>query len=324
MAQAMKIVVVGDVMLDRYVDGRLERFSQEAPVPVFDCDHTRYYPGGAANVAANVAALGENCFLVGCVGSDDAAADLLVVLRGLCIESDLVVCSDRLTTIKSRYCVAGQQIFRTDSETRSPVRDQRVLKAALRALDGASALVISDYGKGVIAGLETRDLVTLLDLALISMPVIVDAREGFWRFRGATVVKPNRIELDGTTASDGVHKQASELRGIVGCSAVVATLGADGMVVANSDGEMDIPAHYREVADVIGAGDTVAAALAVEMARGKSVVQAARFANAAAAVVVGKRGTATATRAETEAVLDADHPRDEILKDYRVSWSVAR
>jgi D-beta-D-heptose 7-phosphate kinase/D-beta-D-heptose 1-phosphate adenosyltransferase len=279
------ILVIGDAMVDRYIDGRIRRMAQEAPIPVFEPEGDwRDYPGGAANVAANIEALGEKAVLVG---------------------GDMV-------SVKTRYVVGGNLVFRIDEDARDPiVNPRRVIAAAAAVIEHADAIVISDYGKGIIS--ETVAAWVMAEMRASGLPLIVDPKPPWLMdaWRGATVVKLNEGEAAIVSERCGFDafmdvKRASDMRRAFGCEAVVLTLGADGMLLYGGDDVREhIPAVAREVFDVVGAGDTVAAALAVGLSRGWGMLKAARFANAAAGVVVGKHGTATATMAEVEAALAA-------------------
>lgn len=282
------ILVIGDAMVDRYIDGRIRRMAQEAPVAVFEpTGDYREYPGGAANVAANVAALGEKVVLVG----DGLAPPIR----------------------KTRYVVGGNLILRVDEETENPRIDPtRVIDAAAKVMGGASAVVISDYGKGVIS--EEVAAYAVQAAREWGIPLIVDpkpplAYPAFWR--GASVIKLNEPEaaIIAGMANDPPKPHSPErtaflVRGFCECDHVVMTAGIRGMFWASGQGTLHILAHECEVSDVVGAGDTVAAALAVGLSRGWGMERAARFANAAASIVVGKHGTATASEAEVDKVFE--------------------
>lgn len=275
------ILVIGDAMIDHYIDGAVSRMAQEAPVPVFVPDsNVRAYPGGAANVAANIEALGEKAVLVSWGKS-----------------------------IKTRYVVNGNIVFRIDNDTKSLARYEDIIEHAAAHAPHASAIVISDYGKGVVsepvaawAGAAARTH---------GVPLIVDPRPPNCMecWRGATVVKMNFDEARIATSHHLYRHSVSDIAAILmnelGCANLIVTLGASGMILADKRGEVQIPSAARDIFDVVGAGDSVAAGLAIGLVRGWTVERAARFANAAAGVVVGKRGTATATIAEVEAALNA-------------------
>ena len=264
-----RVVVVGDGIIDRWIYGRVERISPEAPVPVFIHERQEDRPGGAFNVGANLEALG-------CQPT---------VLTDLAIPSPL----------KERYIASGQQLFRCDREQIREI-DPHVARDIFRQATASpliGALVLSDYGKGVLLGNLPA---LLIEWARgFNIPVIADPKQHWKRYAGATVVTPNLAELG--------DDQPDYLRGIYGFDAVLVTKGAAGMTLHASDGALDIPATAREVFDVCGAGDSVVAVLAAALAVGYPLPEAARLANAAAGVVVSKSGTATCSLAELEAAL---------------------
>ncbi len=304
-----RVLVVGDVMLDRFVYGAVERISPEAPIPVLRIEREAAMLGGAGNVLRNLAALGVATDLVAVVGDDAAGREV----QALALEETgdgcrLLVHQGRPTTIKERYIAAGQQLLRTDREAAHPLAPEtaRELVAAARAaLAGAGALVLSDYGKGV---LEPATLGALIEAAgSAGCPVVVDPKgRDFGIYRGATLVTPNRHELEQAsglpTASDeDIALAARAIIDTCGIEAVLATRGPQGMTLLGTGGKgkhLRLPAEAREVFDVSGAGDTVAAVAAAALAAGLSLEDAARLANVAAGIVVGKLGTAVAKPAE--------------------------
>lgn len=293
------ILVIGDIMLDHYVEGRVRRIAQEAPAPVFELDPAgrhSWHPGGAANVAKNIAALGERVMLLGAVGADLMEDVLRASFRGDDIEFRLTAAKSGLTTQKTRYIADGKQVFRVDREDTAALFTSVDLFAALGdGVEDVDAIVISDYGKGVVT--EAIATWAMAAARRLGIPIIVDPKPPrlMQCWRGATVVKMNEPEAEIADA-DLVT---------LGCEYLIITRGDDGMDLYGEDVVDHIPAHRREVFDVVGAGDTVAAALAVALARGHSVRWSAHFANAAAGVVVGKRGTATASLAEIDRALQA-------------------
>ncbi len=321
-----RVLVVGDVMLDRFVYGAVERISPEAPIPVLRIEREAAMLGGAGNVLRNLAALGVATDLVAVVGDDAAGREV----RGLALKETgdgcrLLVHQGRPTTIKERYIAAGQQLLRTDREAAQPLAPEaaRELVAAARAaLAGAGALVLSDYGKGAI---EPATLGALIEAAgSAGCPVVVDPKgRDFGIYRGATLVTPNRHELEQAsslpTASDGdVALAAQAIIDTCGIEAVLATRGPQGMTLVGAGGKggpLHLPAAAREVFDVSGAGDTVAAVAAAALAAGLSLEDAARLANVAAGIVVGKLGTAVAKPAE---MLHALHASDLLAAEAKV------
>jgi D-beta-D-heptose 7-phosphate kinase/D-beta-D-heptose 1-phosphate adenosyltransferase len=300
--KSRRIVVIGDVMLDRYLLGDTHRLSPEAPVPVITVRETRSALGGAANVAANVAAIGASCRLVGAVGDDSHAGAIRAELAASRLEDKhLVQVSGRPTTTKTRVLARNQQIVRIDEEIESPLEGQdqeRLISTALAALVDADALVLEDYNKGAL----TEPLITASIAAARrrGIPVVVDPKfRNFFAFAGATVFKPNRRELEAAmgAAVDLEHPEALPATfERLGVDHLLLTLGERGMALIAADGLVRrIPTTARDVYDVVGAGDTVTAYLATSLAAGASAYEAAVVANYAAGVEVGKLGAATVT-----------------------------
>jgi len=305
------IAIIGDLMLDRYLAGDVERISPEAPVPVVSVDEDRVVPGGAANVAANVAALGAIPILIGVVGDDDAGQSLIAALDALgVVTSGIVVVPGRPTTTKTRIVARGQQVVRIDREVTNALPDrgrEAVRLGAMSAIAGAAALLLEDYDKGTIDAMLAGELVTAGRATRI--PVVVDPKlRNFFAYSGATVFKPNRRELEAAFSSRFTEEDG-DLEGArqrVGADHLLVTLGADGMVLSSA-GTPELrraPSLTRDVFDVAGAGDTVAAWVATALAAGANVAEAAWLANAAAGIEVGKRGTASVAPAEVLEVID--------------------
>ncbi len=318
-----RVAVIGDLMLDRYVYGSVDRVSPEAPIPVLGIERDAVMLGGAGNVARNVAALGAKAVLIGVTGEDgsgEAVADLLAGEDD--IDARITVCQGRATSVKTRFVAAAQQLLRTDRDDRAELGSEEaeaVLAAALAAIEEAGAVVLSDYAKGVLS----RDLIEKVTAAAASkgISVIADpkARE-FGRYRGADIITPNRAELAAATGigvddNAGAEAAARQIIDDCGIAAVLATRGADGMTLVRGAEEPEhIAARAREVFDVSGAGDTVVAALAAALAAGADLAAAAELANAAAGVVVGKVGTAVAYADDLEASLHAGDLMDADAK----------
>jgi D-glycero-beta-D-manno-heptose-7-phosphate kinase len=313
MAQC-RVVVVGDAMLDIYLAGDAERISPEAPVPVVTVHSRRQALGGAANVAANVAAIGGEARLVAVIG-DDARADSL---RGELVAhrlSDryLVSAPARPTTSKTRVMARGQQVVRIDEEVDDPIADrtEQALMAGLEeAMADADAVLIEDYNKGALTPSVIECAMTLARRR--GVPVVVDPKfKNFFAYRGASVFKPNRRELEQAMGAALELEQPDALPTALARLAVdnlLLTLGADGMVLVTKDKVITrIPAMAREVFDVSGAGDTVTAWLGTALAAGAAVREAAQIANYAAGIEVGKSGVATASPTEVMAVHDSYH-----------------
>lgn len=309
------VLVIGDVMLDRFVRGAVDRISPEAPIPILSIRGETAFPGGAGNVVRNLSAVGTASDLIALVGEDDAARRLEALLSDGEGTGDtrLSLCrsATRPTAVKTRFMAGTQQLLRTDEEETGPLTpaEEQSLMAALRAaLPKAGAVVISDYGKGVCAGpvLET----VIAEAAKAGLPVLVDPKGAdFGRYRGADLVTPNRAELalatGMPTASDAdVVAAARKIISDCGIRAVLATRSEQGMSLVLADQAHHLPVQAREVFDVAGAGDTVVALMAAGLAAGESPLAAAWVANLAGGVVVAKAGTAVAYPDE---LLAADH-----------------
>lgn len=305
-AAGLRVVVIGDAMLDRYVEGSVERISPEAPVPVVHVTNDRTALGGAANVAAGVVALGADCTLIALAGQDDAGDLLEEALGTLGIPAaGLVRTPGRPTTQKTRILGGRQQMLRVDREANEPpsaAAVEELARAAEAALAGADVLVFQDYDKGTITPTVAR---RLLDAAAQrQVPTIVDPKlRHFFDFRGSTVFKPNRREL---AAGLGVEDTAVDdldlapVRERLGVHNLLLTLGREGMVLIGRDvdGVQRIPSLAREVYDVTGAGDTVLAVTAIAMAGGAGLVDAARLATVAAGLEVSRAGAVPITASE--------------------------
>ena len=300
-----RILVVGDVMLDRYWFGEVSRISPEAPVPVVKVERTEERPGGAANVARNAAALGAKTTLLSVVGADEAGISLARLMAAEGVETSLHEDADLSTTIKLRVVGRQQQLLRIDFESQ-PTHE--VLRAKLadfeRQLTNCDVVILSDYGKGGLTHIS--DMIKLARAA--GKPVLADPKgEDYARYAGVTLLTPNRAELRqvvGRWSSEAdLNARAKRLRDELGLEALLVTRSEEGMTLFRGDEALHEPAVAREVFDVSGAGDTVIAAMAVMLAAGLDLAQAMHIANRAAGVVVGKLGTAVVTRQELEAAL---------------------
>jgi len=311
-----RVLCVGDVMLDRYVYGEVDRISPEAPIPVVRIERETAMVGGAGNVARNIAALKGWTRLVGVAGDDPAGAEL----RGLLaaepgVAPAILIEEGRGTTVKTRYVSSRQQMLRADRESLGPLSERvRTAMVSLirQELPDCGVVVLSDYGKGVLATETLRGVIAAA--RGYARPVIVDPKgTDFSRYRGASLITPNRRELAAATgtATDndpGVVAAARRIVDTCGIDAVLVTKSEAGMTLVLGRGEaLHIPAKAREVFDVSGAGDTVVATMAVACAAGISWPEAARLANAAAGIVVGKPGTAVI---HAEELVSALHAQD--------------
>jgi rfaE bifunctional protein kinase chain/domain len=305
-----KVLVVGDIILDRFIHGTVSRISPEAPIPVVDVAEERLLPGGAANVAHNIRALGGESFLIGAVGDDQNGDTFRQVLDGMGLSvAGLVEVPDRVTTVKSRIIAHHQQVVRVDREVRTPLPQpyQRLLLSQLEEeLPSARALVVSDYAKGVFDPPLLQKVGKMARRA--GVPLVVDPKPCHFPYPGATVVTPNREEAAGflgrSFSTAEIPEVAQQLLGATDWEAVLFTLGSEGMALAQRDRPVErIPARVREVFDVTGAGDTVVAVLALALGAGVPLSEAAHVANAAAGVVVGKVGTAVCTPEDLKAAL---------------------
>jgi rfaE bifunctional protein kinase chain/domain len=289
-----RVLVVGDVMLDRYWFGEVERISPEAPVPVVHIARHEERPGGAANVARNAAALGAQVTLVSVVGEDEAGRALEKLLAEERVHTSLHRDRSLPTTVKLRVIGRQQQLLRIDFET---VPSHEVLATKLadyeRTLPDCDVVVVSDYGKGGLAHIER-----MIELASArGTPILVDPKgEDFSRYRGATMLTPNRAEfkqVSGAWRSEAeLVAKAQAMRADLAVQALLITRSEEGMSLFTDAGALNIPAQAREVYDVSGAGDTVIATLGVLLGARADVESAVRIANKAAGIVVGKLGTA--------------------------------
>lgn len=305
-----KVLVAGDLILDHFVRGRVERISPEAPVPVVEVQSEKLALGGAANVAHNVQALGGKALLVGVVGDDRAGEDFLELagLSGM-DASGVVTEPGRHTSLKTRIVAHHQQMVRVDREVKGPISaaSAETVKRRLSALlPRCDAVVASDYAKGLFSPALLKWLGGACRKA--RKPYIVDPKPAHFPYPGATVVTPNRGEAAGFYGKPFATSEAPAVgRALLrrtDWEAVLLTLGEDGMVLCRRGGKpVAISAKVREVFDVTGAGDTVVAALAMGLAAGATLEISARLANVAAGVVVGKAGTAVCTPKELLAAL---------------------
>jgi rfaE bifunctional protein kinase chain/domain len=296
------LLVVGDVMLDRYWFGDSDRISPEAPVPVVQVAKVDERLGGAANVARNVAALGANTTILGVVGEDEAGNRISELLKQSGVNSQLEVDPNVPTTVKLRVIARQQQLIRLDfEETPSQTALEQKLARFEKALGTADVLVLSDYGKGALS-----QVAAMIEYARAQNKVIlVDPKgEDYEKYRGATVLTPNRSELRQVVGrwadEDDLARRAQDLRRSLGIQALLLTRSEEGMSLFTDQGVSHVRAQAREVFDVSGAGDTVIATLAVALAAQWPLDRAMALANRAGGIVVGKLGTATVTSEELQ------------------------
>ncbi len=299
-ARKARVLVVGDVMLDRYWFGEVSRISPEAPVPVVRIQRQEERPGGAANVARNAAALGARVTLLSAVGRDDAGQRLRALLRKDGINARLHIDTTMETTVKLRVIGRQQQLLRADFES-SP--NHEILHAKFfdygRLIKNVDVVILSDYGKGGLEHIEQMIAIARRE----KKPVLVDPKgDDFSRYRGATLITPNRSEFKAVTggwdSEREMTRRAQQLRSKLRATALLVTRSEEGMTLYTRDTRLHVSAQAREVYDVSGAGDTVIATLAVMLASGRGLTDAVHVANRAAGIVVGKFGTAMVTPAE--------------------------
>ncbi len=289
-----RVLVVGDVMLDRYWFGDVSRISPEAPVPVVRVGRTEERLGGAANVARNIAAIGAGAGLLSVVGADEAAGCIQSLLEADGIDAQLHRDPGLATTIKLRVIGRQQQLLRIDFET-EPAHDVLMSKLAdfeIR-LKQADLVILSDYGKGGLKHIERM----IESARAAGKPVLVDPKgDDYSRYRGATLLTPNRAEFREVAgrwkSEEDLTARAQKLRGELGLDALLITRSEEGMTLYREGDRLHVPAVAREVYDVSGAGDTVIAILGVMLAAGANFADAVGLANKAAGIVVGKLGTA--------------------------------
>lgn len=294
-----RVLVVGDVMLDRYWFGDVHRISPEAPVPVVQMSRTEDRLGGAANVARNAAMLGAQVTLIGAIGHDDAGEGLTQLARDAGV-TPLLAAGDQPTTMKLRVLGRQQQLLRVDFEEKPTANALAVLmQSAREQIAHHDVIVLSDYAKGVL-----HDVAELIAVARAAGKVVLVDPKGsdYTRYRGADLVTPNRIEMQEAvgawSSEDDLTARAQHLRQTLALSALLVTRSEQGMTLYTGEGRDHVEAQTQEVFDVSGAGDTVIATLSVMRAAGLDWHQAMRWANRAAGIVVGKLGTSVVTPEE--------------------------
>jgi D-beta-D-heptose 7-phosphate kinase/D-beta-D-heptose 1-phosphate adenosyltransferase len=309
-----KVLVVGDIILDRYVIGAAHRISPEAPIPVLTPDQQKYVLGGAANVALNVATLGGYAYLVGVVGHDESAREVERLLfsarrlSNMSISECLVEIPERPTTTKTRYMAGSHQILRVDHEETAPIADdyaEKLITLVKNIVPLVNVVILSDYAKGVLSDAVLDGILSLEEIdEIYSKTIIADPkRADLSMYRGATILTPNEAELrlaTGITIHTGEDATTAGRQALqdFGGAAVVVTRSAKGCSVVGREAILHLPTFAKDVADVSGAGDTLVATLAVATSVGASLEDATRLANYGAGIAVGKQGTATVSQQE--------------------------
>jgi len=302
-----RVVVVGDIVLDRFISGDVSRISPEAPIPVLAVKKEKEMLGGAGNVFANLTALGVSATVIALIGADDNGKTLSKIAKDKAGEASLVTHKTRPTTIKIRYTAQNQQLLRVDQEEATAIDDktaEAIFKQAEKAFKKADVLILSDYNKGVLTPSLIKRLIEAANAKNIK--VIVDPKGSDYSiYKGAYIVTPNKKELSEATGrhnlntDSDIKNAAQSLIQSSGIENVIATRSADGMSVISEEGqEAHFPTEAQEVYDVSGAGDTVIAVIAASIAAGVSLNEAAQIANRAGGLVVAKLGTATVTNDE--------------------------
>lgn len=296
------IVVVGDIMLDRYIEGDVSRVSPEAPIPVLRQQKVENFAGGAANVAAKVAGLEAEARLIGIVGKDEPGNVLVSELRRLGVDTSYMSMTDRPTTLKTRLMGRNHQMLRLDREDASVLteeEEEQVIAGIRRAMKGAAGLVIEDYGKGLLTEAVMKAAMTAASKAKI--PVVVDPNgRNYSRYKGAAVITPNNTEAAlGANLPDepSYREEAGRLLAKETGAVIAVTVGADGIILISPKGECThVPTRPVEVFDVTGAGDAVAAVMCLALASGEDMVTTARLANVAGGVIVQQFGVGKLSR----------------------------
>lgn len=318
-----RILIIGDLMLDHYVWGSVERISPEAPVQILKITRENNRLGGASNVALNLIALGAKAHICGIVGDDSDGKIIVDLLDSAGIERDLLcVKSDFQSIKKTRFIASNQQVLRVDRESVDMSLDNTILEKIKDTLDDFNAIILSDYGKGALGVDFTRQIIALANER--KMPILCDPKgDDYSKYANATLLTPNKKEAQIATniridSAETLLDSLKKLKNDYNLTYALITLSEDGMAIYD-DKMTQIPTLAKEVYDVTGAGDTVIAALAFGICTNMDIYESAKFANAAAAVVVGKIGSAQATRAEIFGVMgDETHLDDlELIADLK-------
>ncbi len=299
-----RLIVLGDLMLDEFIWGEVRRISPEAPVPVVEVKRESWHAGGAGNVVSNLLELGAQAIPIGIIGSDWAGERLRERFTAAGAETKFLIAdSARPTTVKTRIVAHHQQMIRADRESRLPISEaieNQVIAAFIEALPKVSAVVVSDYDKGV---LTPRVLQAVLAAAADKIVCLDPKIKHFSSYHPVTVITPNQLEAERATGIEitdevSLLAAAHQIRALLDCPHVLITRGEHGMTLVSAESVTHIPTMAREVYDVTGAGDTVIATLALALAAGAEIAEAALIANHAAGIVVGKVGTATISQSD--------------------------
>lgn len=327
-----RVLVIGDLMLDRYLWGAVERVSPEAPVPVVRLDHKTHVAGGAANVAANLRGLGCDVSLVGVMGADEDGRQLLELLRASRMDTaGILSLPNRPTICKTRILGGRQQMLRVDTEKTGELSPevQSLLLAGIEAqIASCSAIILSDYGKGLLSDSVCQTI--LHHGRKHSIPTFVDPKGlHYEKYAGCDVISPNRLELAAATSTDCTDldlllKKGERLRSSLGIGHLAVTLGELGITLLEPSGVHRFPALGREVFDVSGAGDTVIATMSAAVAAGLPLHEAIRLANLAAGIVVGKLGTVPISQEDLVAKLAAEQESSQAEKIWSLETLLKR
>ena len=299
-----RLIVLGDLMLDEFIWGEVRRISPEAPVPVVEVKRESWHAGGAGNVVSNLLELGAQAIPIGIIGNDWAGERLREQFTAAGAETRFLIAdSARPTTVKTRIVAHHQQMIRADRESRLPISEaieNQLIAAFIEALPNADAIVVSDYDKGM---LTPRVLQTVLAAAADKIVCLDPKLKNFAAYRPVTVVTPNQLEAERATEIEitdeaSLLAAAHKIRALLHCPHVLITRGEHGMTLVSEASVTHIPTMARDVYDVTGAGDTVIATLALALAAGAEIAEAALIANHAAGIVVGKVGTATVSQSD--------------------------
>jgi len=302
-----KVLIVGDLMLDEYLVGKITRLSPEAPVPIVEIEKINYVPGGAANSANNVSSLGDETILVGIIGNDENGQTLIKLLKKRGIKTTGVFNDpERPTTLKSRIVSQGQQVVRVDKESRKPIPkriERKILDFIKKTINRVDIILISDYAKGVVTPTLSQTIINLANK--IGKRVLIDPKgEDFNKYQGCFMITPNLKELETTLKIQvkdikNLPQAAKMLLAHVDSEAILTTLGADGMALTEKSGKCTtVPAADIKVVDISGAGDTAIAAFALSLSAGANYYEAMLISTYACSITIGKTGTAVASRNE--------------------------